>query len=284
MEDPAATVKTALDRGWFAGRQEAARVLSHLVHGEPGLGTAFGGAWPFVEGEGWLLTPGAPVVVREAPADGADGVYRVAGRQVLREAAGLEEPLLEMVPPSPQEGPPPPDLLWFGERERYLLRRGVLSIEDLFCRVVAPADSARIENLLVRTHRLGEAILDGLELGPGEVPVEVMVRRPVDLVLAAWRDPERQLLRREGVRTVDRRGEILTVTLEDGSEAAATVEETEAGWRVDFAAGGFPWMAAEARLEGEAVVYRAFPGPGLDPIDPGVRSRIAFDLMTDLLG
>jgi len=284
MEDSAATVKTALDRGWFAGREEAARVLSHLVHGKPGQGTAFGGAWPFVEGEGWLLTPGAPVVVRGQPADGPDGIYRLAGRRVLREAAGVEEPLLEMTPPSPQEGAPPPDLLWFGERERYLLRHGVLSIEDLFCRVVAPADSARIENLLVRTHRLNAAILDGLELGPGEARVEVMVRRPADLAPGAWRDPERQLLRREGVRAVDRRGDALTVTLDDGGEAAGTVEETEAGWRVDFAAAWFPWTAVEARLEGDAVAYRAFPGPGLDPVDPGVRSRIAFDLMSDLLG
>ena len=71
--------------------------------------------------------------------------------------------------------------------------------------------------------------------------------------------------------------------LESGGEVVANVAVSGAGWVAEIAP-GLPWTRAEMAAEERTVVYRVTLIPELDPLDPGVRTRLAFDLLSDLLG
>lgn len=272
----------AMARGWIAGLEEAASLLGQLSGREPEVGTAFSSAWPYVAGEGWLAAPAVPVVASTEAQDAVDGCYRLSALGVQREAAGEERLLLSTTaaPSSPE--PQPFDLLWFSPAARWLLRGGVIEAEDPFCRVRATLGRERLETLLVRAQRIDGAVLEGLQLAAGGAPATLEIRRDLALSRDRWRDPQRVLGCREGVQRVEREGEGLLLRLEGGGEVRGKVSEDDAGWGATFGP-GLPWTHAEMSAGEEHVVYRVTLTPDLDPLDPGVRTRLAFDLLSDLL-
>jgi hypothetical protein len=283
MEGDAPSPEEVIERGWVRGLREAGAVLEHLLGAAAANGSAFAATWPYVGGEEWLAAPGVPAVVTAEAQDAIDGVYRLSTDGVLREAAGEERLLLSTTGP-PEASPERPfDLLWFSTSARYLLRDGVIEAEDPFCRVRAPAGRDRLETLLVRAQRVDAAILEGLGLEAGARPATLEVRRALALTGQGWRDHERVLGRREDVRTVEPHGQELLLRLEGGGEVVASVAADGAGWVAEFGP-GFPWTRAEMAAEERTVAYRVTLIPELDPLAPGVRTRLAFDLLSDLLG
>jgi len=270
-------------RGWIRGLEEAGAVLDHLLGTQARTGAAFSAAWPYAAGEGWLAAPAVPVVATAKTQDAVDGSYRLSEAGVHRETAGVESLLLSTAEPGRPGSPWPFDLLWFSPAARWLLRGGVVEVEDPFCRVTAALTQDRLDALLVRGQRVDAAVLEGLDPEPRERAATLEIRRHVELAGDRWRHPARVLGRRQGVRRVDREGEGLRLRLEGGDEVAASLSESEAGWSAELAS-GLPWTRAELVAEGSAVVYRVTVAPGLDPLDAGVRTRLAFDLLSDLLG
>ncbi len=271
-----------LERGWFFGADEAAAAGAALIGTLVRRGAAFGGSWPHLVMDGSVLAPAVPVVVRSEPAAGPDGVYRLDGDVVLREAVGAEEPFLDLRPPASPAAGAVPDLVWFGAGERYVVRGPALVIEDLFCRVEAPVDRGFLEELVVRSGRHPAALIDGLPAAGAPPAARITVRRHLELIGGDWRDPALVLAVREGVRRGRRRGDRVELELETGDRAEWRVTETSAGWRAGLIAGEHPWLAAGCEAEGGVLSFSVRPTPALDPRRPGVRARLAFDLVSDL--
>ena len=270
-----------LARGWLAGLEEAAHVLEGLAPGALRRGAAFGVRWPYLVGDGWAVAPGIPVAAGSEPVEGPDGIYSLEASGILREAVGARALCLELGPP---HGPAhAPDLIWFGLTERYVLRGGVLEVEDLFSRATGPIDAAALSELLVRRGRFPKELAAGLPVSDFSGPGSVEIRRALDLVPKSWKDPAELLSRREGVRAAHPAGDIVVLELEDGARVEATVTQTAAGWSVEILRGSFAWRTIVAEASEEVLCYRVVPRPGLDPLDVGVRTRIAFDLLSDLI-
>lgn len=268
-------------RGWIGGLTEARQLLGRLANREPEPGRAFGARWPFVEMAGALVAPGLPVAVTEEPAEGADGTYRVDGLRVLREAAGAEQAVLEREAAGTAGSPP--DLLWFTTGARWLVRGGLLHVEDAFAEVVAPATRARLEALLVRRLRCDPGLLEGLQRTETAGPTRLRVRRPLALAGDRWREPGRLLGARAGVSSVRRSEDGLELALERRAVALVNIDETPDGWRASVEGDLLGWTAARLAAEGGSVVYEITLAPRLDAVDDGVRARLAFDLLSDLL-
>lgn len=282
MDGNPETAPEVIARGWIAGLEEANALVGHLLGTDPRYGAAFSVTWPYVAGDGWLVAPAVPVVATVEPQDGVDGIYRLTAAGVHREAAGAERLLLSTVAPSTTPSGQPFDLLWFSPSARWSLRDAVIEAEDPFCRVRAGVGRDRLETLLVRALRVDEGVLDGLDLQPGGRPASLEVRRDLALAGDQWRDPALVLGRREGVQKVDRRGEDLMLRLAGGGEVVASVSVGAAGWVAELGP-GLPWTRAEMAAGERTVVYRVTLIPSLDPLDPAVRTRLAFDLLSDLL-
>ena len=78
-----------IERGWCAGVEAFAEVLSVITAGAKRTGTAFGGRWPWFDVAGTMVSPGLPVrVALDSEEPGPDGVYSREGSNVFREAAG----------------------------------------------------------------------------------------------------------------------------------------------------------------------------------------------------
>ena len=61
------------------------------------------------------------------------------------------------------------------------------------------------------------------------------------------------------------------------------LRQTPTGWQAQVTAGSFPATGMQLELEGELVRYSWTVVPNLDPLDDGVRSRLAFDMASDLV-
>jgi len=268
-------------RGWLGGIGEARILLEELTGMAPERGRGLGGSLPWVRLADAVVACGVPVAVGSTEIQGPDGAYRLAGSSVLREAAGLEGEILRLEDREDRGEEPDFDLLWFGAAERYLVRHGRVEIEDLFARVVAPAERDWLEVALIRRRRLDPGILEGLDPEETGGPALIEVRRPEELTGAGWDDPRRLIGVRESVASVEGTGETLLVRSHGGPHAEAVLSVIPGGWEVRFSGGELGWRRLWARREESWIVYGA--EPVADPRDPGVRTRWAFDLVTDLL-
>ncbi len=272
--------EAVLERGWCRGLGEVAEVLGSLAGSVVRWGRGLGGGAPFVSDGETLTGCGVPVVATSRETEGPGGAYRLEGGRVLREAGGREEVLLEPEEEGSGMGAGF-ELLWFGPTERFLLRGGLLEIDDLFSRAVVPVGTADLDRLLVRTRRLDPACLEGLEPPPTQATQRVEVRRDLALVAGAWADAVAVLERREGVTEVEvHRGEVV---LEVAGEVRlrGALRESGEGWEVLFPGGEAPWRRIWMEREGERLVHGAEPTGSL--LDPALRTRHAFDLFSDLV-
>lgn len=274
---------TVLESRWFAGAAECHRVLGQLFRGNTGRGTAFGVAWPYLEAAGRVLAPALPVAVGDGEESGPDGSYQRAGRTVFREAAGERRPVLELGASISAEDSGF-DLMWFGAAERYLVAAGTLEIEDLFSVLRMAVPKGRLEAWLVRAMRVDSGVLGGLVLNASARRPELEVRRPAELVSGGRTPTAMELLeRRAGVRGVRRRGDEITVTMEERGRLVFDVADDRDGWRVFLRDGDFPYRALSLRRPDGHVRLAATLAEGLDPLAPGVRVQAAFDLRSDLI-
>jgi len=271
----------ARNRGWVGGLEEASALLLELTGIHPQHGSGLGGVLPWVAAGEAIVLCGAPIAVGSSERQGVDGAYRLTEGAVLREAGGRMEELLRLEEPSSSQCAMGFDLLWFGSAERYLVRNGVVEIEDLFAKVVAPADRAWMERVLLRGRRVEPGFLRDVELEASTGAATIEVRRRAELVGPGWEDPRRLIGVHGAVEGVRGDAEELEVRLLTGERVGAVVSGLPGGWEVRFAEGRLPWARLWARLEDGAVVYGA--EPLADPRDPAVRTRWAFDLMSDLV-
>ncbi len=239
------------------------------------------GRLPILATTSGLTAPGVPVLARSAPADGPDGPYRARDGAIERERAGIWEPFDRDLP---VQGPDR-TLLLFTPEARWLVSGDRIVVEDPFCRVRTPLVHRRAEALLVRRLRFAPEILEGFdEAGPAEPTGELEVARHATLLPAAsWESPEGLFAVREGVERVRREGSRLELVLVTGDRAAFEIEERAGGWRAVRREGEYPALEAWVAADGELVRYGWRLDPRLDPLDAGVRARIAFDLTSDLI-
>ncbi len=270
-------------RGWYRGAAECALDLARLTECGVTRARAFGGDWPVVRGDGWLVAPALPLPLTGSGGDGVDAAYVWRGHAVWREAAGIEEPFLTTSVDDPSPGAAF-DLLWFGDSERYTLRRGTLAVEDLFAVVGLPADHATLDRLLVRGRRVDPAVLDGLAFAATGGPATITVNRAVRLNRGDdWRDAERFLRARADVERTDRHGDRLVAHTARGSSPVFRCEDRADGWVLKLDSGDYPLTGLEMCRRGGALSLSAELHPAIDPLAPGMRGRLAFDLRSDLV-
>lgn len=267
---------------WFAGPDTCAEVLRERTGGELKAGVAFGKAWPWVDADGVLLSPGLSVPLAEE-SQGPDGVYRREKHGVLREAGGREHLVLSTHQAStfPGRGF---DVLWFEEAARCVVGDGVMEVDDLFSRLIVPVGPAVIEKKLVRVRRCDPAILGHI---PGhERPMRAAmmdVARSVAVTSPEWRDPEAFFLQGVGFEKVRLTGGCLRCSGADAAAIEFRIEADQQGWRAVLCDGRFPFLQLAVRQEREDVVLVGSISDAIDPLSPGMRERLAFDLRSLLI-
>jgi len=283
-DSPRAT-EDILESGWFLGADECARVLDTVMTVARSRGTAFGAGWPILRSDTEVVVPGIPaaVGVDGIAVAGIDGEYRLAEDGIHREAVGTEHLTVTMEENdlTTQE---PFDLLWFGETERFILRSGTLEIEDLFSACRVPASPSLLEKILVRGRRLDSRILDDLVWGGATDAPEIEVRRPAALSTEErWRDASGFLANRIDIVDARREGSRITVHTANGVTDHFEVDESSSGWRVQRTSENYPFRSFSANRNSSMLSLRATLAPGIDPMAPGMRGRLAFDLRADLV-
>ena len=275
---------SALESGWFAGAAECIRVMSTLIQGDTGRGTAFGGPWPYMMSGGRLLAPAVPVVLSGVEVEGPDGCYRLRDGVVHREAVGRERPLLTTAT-TEQDAGSGFDLLWFDDAARYLMRDGRIEIEDLFSVMRLPASSLALERLLIRARQVDPVVFDGLCVGGAAAePAEVEVRRLRELVVGdGWRDPERLFAKKAGVARTAVEGDQLRVEMDGGQEVVFNIIEERYGWRAFVWQGRYPFQCLALSMFDRTVALTATLRPDVDPLTHSLRGRLAFELIGDLV-
>lgn len=270
-------------RGWYRGAAECAFDLARATGCVVSSARAFGGDWPVVRGDGWLVAPALPLALPRAGGAGVDAAYVWRDHAVWREAAGVEELFLTTSAAGPVPGTAF-DLLWFGDCERYILRHGTLAVEDLFAVVELPTDRGTLERLLVRGRRVDPAVLDGLVFAPAGGPATITVNRSVELNRGEdWRDPERFLRARADVDRTNRRGDQIVAHTARGASLVFRREDRDGGWALILDAGDYPLTGLEMCRRGTTLSLSADLNPDVDPLAPGMRGRLAFDLRSDLV-
>lgn len=271
-------------RQLFAEPLAVAAALRGAAGGVLLEGRAFGGPWPVVETPVGILAPGLPVLVGRAENPGPDGVYRREGDRVLREAVGAEAVVARLDDDAAALGEPFA-LLWFGPAERYVLAAGELTVEDLFAAIHLPATDALLDRLLVRGRRLPGPLPSGLAGVPTATEARVEIRRHRELLPGddAF-DPVRILQLRPEVERVRRAQDDLVVRRVDEAPLRFTVvRASAAGWELALVEGRHPFVRLALDQVGSTVRYVGTLHPEIDPLAPGVRNRLAFDLQADLV-
>jgi len=277
--DPA----TVLESRWFAGVSECLNVLCEVYRGSIQRGAAFGTTWPYMIAGGRVVAPALPVVVGEAETTGPDGCYKLGEAVVWREAIGEKRRLLILESPAAAGGTGF-DLMWFGDGERYLLRGGVLEVEDLFSVLRIQATAPVIDRLLMRTLRVDADVIDGLEFGEQGEPSEIEVRRSRDLVAdQRWRDAARVLQVREDVVGVERRDDQLVVSTARDDNVVFNLVQEPRGWRIYKWEGEYPFRTLGLMERDEVLCFSGTLDKAIDPLAPGNRGRLAFDLRSNLV-
>jgi hypothetical protein len=235
-----------------------------------------------VWGPSSLVAPALPVVVEEQGVVGPDGVYHLVGTEVRREAVGAEERYLVADRTRSPSGAPF-DLLWFGEGERFVVRGGVLEIEDLFGRLSVPAEVRLLERILLRGARCDREVLSSLPPA-AMIPHMIEVRRPAELSdKRRVRDAAAVLATRADVDSVRRGGAVVEARLVGGGHATFGLQESASGWRLVRRSGNY--VFTELRLDRSSSTLRlsATLDPRVDALTRGMRGRLVFDLRSDLV-
>jgi hypothetical protein len=281
--DRAGGINDILDRGWFEGPEECARILQALIECDCAEGRGFGRPWPLLETAGWTIAPALPLRLGPERETVIDGEYWRAGTTIWREAVGVEAPYLS-VGEGPAELDPPFEILWFGSNERFTVRSGLLEVEDLFGTLHVPAERGLLERLLVRGKRVDSAILDSIDTSDHGGPQTVEVRRPSVLVANdSWRDPAALLAARTDVE--DARFAVGGLVVRDvrGAEATFSVDKSEKGWRLTLEGGDFAFTELRLTRSMDVTSLKATLDPRIDGLAPGARGRLIFDLRSDLV-
>lgn len=266
----------------FGGVRECGEHLARLTGAPVATARAFGGEWPVVSGEGWCVAPALPMALVGPGGDGIDGAYTVRGGSVWREAAGEE--LLFLSDSSATSPGERFDLLWFGDAERYTVQRGSLRIEDLFVRVDVAADLGVLERILVRGRRVKRDVLEGLTLEPSKAPARITTSRAAALVSEdRWRDPVRFLDARADIDRAVRRGERIEAESRRGPAIRFLLEDRADGWTLRAEGDDYPLQSMSLRRRQASLTLVAELHPAVDPLAPGMRGRLAFDLRSDLV-
>jgi hypothetical protein len=280
QRDPAAV----LERGYFNGARECARVLASGA-GDARIvaALAFSSPWPVVENDRWRVAPAVPVVVGESSTEGPDGIYSGRGEAIVREAFGAEG--LFIVGADGATDDEPFDVLWFDADARLLVRRGLLEIEDLFCRVTVAATEALLDRLLLRARRLAPDLLHAVGTAAAPAVATVRVRRPQSLVRApgVLEDPRRYLEARAEASGVTAEGDRFEVKLRTGGQVVFRSAPISGGWSLRREDGNHPWSAIRLTGKGEKLELTVDLDETIDPMAPGMRGRLAFDLQADLV-
>jgi hypothetical protein len=174
--------------------------------------------------------------------------------------------------------------LWFGETERYVLRGGALEIEDLFAACRVSATRSHLERELIRGRRVDPDVLAGLTVEGIPAAPEIEVRRPTSLSAdGRWRDAAAFLANRTDIVAVDVSGDRIAADTARADRVCFDVTEQPNGWRLLKGAGEYPFLAFTMVREGPDLSLRATTAPQIDPLAPGMRGRLAFDLRADLV-
>jgi len=271
--------------GWTTPEREAAR-LQRDHGGDLVRGGAFGRRWPVVViGESSVVAPAVPVRVTVQPADGPDGSYDLDAGAVWRTTASGRERLIDVTTGDDPPGEPA-DLLWFEDTTRWLVRGGILEVDDAFSRLTVPASSAELERLLVRARRVDPAVLDGVcRDTPAHQGARLEVWRETGLVDPGdVAEPQRLLARRPDVARIERRGDVLIgVGMDDTRVELELHDVGPDGWAIERREGQLPFERLRLRRCGPRVRLSADLVPTIDALAPGVRQRVAFDLFADLV-
>ncbi len=229
------------------------------------------------------MAPALPVAVGRETVLGCDGEYQQRADGIWREVAGAERLYLGPDPSRPAPGEPF-DLLWYGDAERYLVRRGVLEVEDLFGRLSAPATIDCLERLLCRGRRVDAAVLSGLPEADGNGVQTVEVRRPAALATASrWCDPATFLSARTDITRTRFDGGRLEGRTVGAETVVFEVERRAEGWRLILCSGGYAFTEFDLACHDDEIVLTAELDDCIDALAPGLRGRLVFDLRSDLV-
>jgi hypothetical protein len=265
--------ESARQRGFWCGVDEAAREMAELLGVQAEPAEAFGGRWWAAFHEGVVVAPGVPVAVSAEEQLAPGGAYRLNSRgAVLREGGSGEAPELER---RHAVSAPRAELVWFDDNARHVVWGGQLLVDDLFSRLELPATRARLDHLLVRRLRLDGRLLDGIREGENAGAARLTVQAPAGPAI----DPGQLLRARLDLTQVEELEDGWIARHVDGSELRfRLVDAAGATWRVLCA--DDPRGIASLRVDPEQVVAEL--APTLDPLRPGWRTRLAFDLRADL--
>ena len=275
---------TVVESGWFAGPSECARVLGRLFRGTTARGGAFGSPWPFSRRPAWwsrqhcrwrrreMSSRGRMAPIGSARAScgarrraSAERCWRPAAARRRRTRAGsiccgserpsgtccgAEASRWRTCSPGSASRPRGSSSSgWWFEASASTLRHSRAS----------PSGTGRHRR---RSRCAGRA---------GLVPESL------------WRDPAAVLGRRVDIRRVERRGDEITAeTRRDATVMFRLVEEPR-GWRLFTWDGDYPFRTLALHERAGSLSYSATLGPELDPLGPGIRGRLAFDLRSDLV-
>lgn len=281
--DGKSTISEVEDRGWYQSAWECAHHLAVLADASISTARAFGGEWPALHGKGVLVAPALPLVLNGDGGVGVDAAYTQRGGDVFREAAGLEE--VYLTTGAAAEGPGRPfDLLWFGESERFTVRDGALEVEDLFARLELPAEYGLLERLLVRGHRVDPQVLDDVAFESPGAPATLTVHRAAVLHPDdGWRDPSRFLRARADIEGTENFADRIVAHGVTGARTVFECEDRDDGWSLMLESGEYLLTGFLMRRRGGALSLTATLHASLDPLAPGMRGRLAFDLRSDLV-
>lgn len=271
--------------GWTTPELEAAR-LQRDHGGDVVSGGAFGRQWPVVViGGSSVVAPAVPVRVTSQAVDGPDASYDLADGAVWRTNAAGRDRLVAITSGDHPPGDPA-DLLWFEDTTRWLVRGGVLEVDDAFSRLTVPASPAELERLLVRARRVDPSVLDGLQsTPPGHGRARLEVWREAELVDPGDIDePQRLLARRPEVERIVRRGHLLVGVDVDGEHIElGLIDIGGDGWLIERHEGRLPFDRLRLQRSGPRICLSADVAASMNPFAPGVRQRMAFDLFADLV-
>ncbi len=275
-------VESVVESRWFAGPAECQRVLGQLFRGSTVRGSCFGLTWPCLQGAGAMVAPALPVVARSAEQTGPDGQYDVTDGVVWRESAGARRPFIG------RDGVTGHgsgfDVLWFGDTERYLVSAGLLEVEDLFSVLRVNASREQIERLVVRRLRHDGDVLTGVFFSEEKSVAELEVRRPKELASSdSWRDPAVLIGGRADISSVTRHGDELIARTHADRGVEFKVVEDHTGWRLFAWNGDYPYTTIDLHEKDGHLCLSVALDEAIDPLAPGVRSQLAFDLRSDLV-
>lgn len=270
--------------GYFDSAGECARVVAASAGDVRTIeARAFASLWPVVADDRWRVAPAVPAAVGAGFAEGPDGIYSGRGEAIVREACGAERPLVVDADGTTEDEPF--ELLWFEAGERLLVRQGTLEVEDLFSRLTLAATDALLDRLLLRARCLSPDLVSAVGTAAAPVVAKMQVRRPLSLVGAGSvvDDPRPFLEARAEASGVATEGDRYVVKLHTGGRVVFAATPVSGGWSLRREDGQHPFSAIVLAAGSDDLQLAVDLDETIDPMSPGMRGRLAFDLQADLV-